>query len=235
MKEKFKNIQTDQNVILALINVSENLKNLVQNINKSLDMSNAQNRLIPQVYVKNIFENCKSALDYMAYLMVKTYNIPIDDRKIYFPIKNSEENFENDKIVSIVKQKNKIIYDILRKVQPFSDDENYIWLNEFNTINNKYKHQGFIPMQAKFCTNNGGFVSLSSGLSLGKFSLVLQDKKTGKSIEYSNDIEKDRGIEFNFCFENNEELIPFLNKIISGVYSLVKEIWINGPKKEDLK
>lgn len=225
------NVQTDQYIILSLINVSDNLKNTIENFNKQMDMSNAQNRLIPQVYVKNIFENCKSALDYMTFLIVKTYQIPVADRNIKFPVYKTEINFEKSQIIETIKIKNPILYEIVKKAQPFTGKQEYNWLEIFNELNNKYKHQGFIPLQARFATEGGGWVSMSANASLGMFTMNLTNEANGELTINTTDFQGNRNVPFSFVFENNEELIPFLHKVISGVYSIINEIWSNGPKK----
>lgn len=219
-------VHNDQNIILALLNVNLSLISTVDNINSNLPMSSSLDRLIPQVHTKNIFENCRSALDYMAYLIVKTYNIDILEHKIQFPIHKTEKRFKKDPMCNFLQSTNASLYEILKEVQPFNNTVEYEWLDRFNDMNNKYKHRGFIPLDARFDTKNGGWVSMSHGASLGRFTLDITNGSTT-----TTDLENDRTNKFRFVFtDNNEELIPFLRKVTDETYKLIFEkIWKNGP------
>ena len=134
-----------------------------------------------------------------------------------------------------LKNKNDMLYRILKKIQPFynnNNDDIYNWLCIFNKINNKYKHRGFIFLHAKFSTFGGGWISMSPNMSCQRFTLKLQDE-IGAVKEVTTDLRNDKNIEFQFCFENGTDLIPFLDKVIKGTYSIIKEIWYNGPKAEE--
>lgn len=218
-------VYNDPYIIFALLNVNLGLIFTVENINQHLDMSNGINRLQPQVYAKNIFENCRSALDYMAYLIVKRYKIKLAENRIYFPIYDTEESFLDKKIIKDLQTKNKLLYDLLKNVQPFYQNDSYKWLNTFNAMNNKYKHRGFIPLEARFATDNGGWCAMSHGTSIGKTTLNLTEENTGIKTVTTTDFQNDRTNKFWFVFaDNGEELVPFLRKITDETYKLIDKI-----------
>lgn len=224
-------IHNDQNIILALLNTNLTLISIVENINTKMNMSNTIDSLLPQVHTKNILENCRSALDYMTYLIVKTYKVNVPDDKIKFPFKRTLESFENDKLVKILKKENFELFELLKTVQPFTDDKSFSWLKTFIEINNKYKHQGFIPLQRRFATENGGWVAMSHGMSLDQFTTDLTEETTNINTTTTTDFKNDRSIKFDFVFENGEELVTFLRQVTDGIYHLINKIWQNGPKK----
>ncbi|MFA7658750.1 MAG: hypothetical protein WCY19_04895 [Candidatus Gastranaerophilaceae bacterium] len=217
----------DPQIILALLKVSSNLIGTVENINMHLDMSNPIDCLLPQVHTKNIFENCRSALDYIACFLVKRYSIDISEDSIYFPFKKTEETFEKQKIVIFLKEQNEKLYEILKEIQPFNENSNFDWLKTFIELNNKYKHQGFIPLERRFENSEGGYFAMPHGADCGIVTLNLTEENTGETKIITTNLQEDRSVKFKFIIENEEELIPLLRKIIDGTYSLIDSILKN--------
>lgn len=218
----------DPQIIFALLKVSANLTQTIENINTHLNMSNPIDCLLPQVHSKNIFENCRSALDYITHLIVKKYEIQLpEDTMIYFPFYKTKKNYEKNIIVKFLKENKPNLYKIILDVQPFNENPDYCWLKKFIEFNNKYKHQGFIPLERRFDTQGGGWFSVSPGGGCGIVTMNLTEEGSGKSTVTSTDMQNDRNIKFRFVFDNGEELIPFLRKMIDGTYFLVDNIFKN--------
>lgn len=219
-------VYNDPSIIFALLHVNLGLILTVENINQHLDMSNAINRLQPQVYAKNILENCRSALDYMANLIVKRYNITIPPKKkVYFPIYKKEKKIKEDPILSFLKNKNTELFEIIKNVQPCYKRPDSNWLDTFNDMNNNYKHNGFTPLKSRFATGDGGWCEMSHGMSLGKMTLNLTEENTGIKTVTTTDFQNDRMNKFWFVFAGNEEeLVPFLRKTIDETSRLIDKI-----------
>ena len=91
-----------------------------------------------KIDIKNIFENLRSALDYLAHDISDQLATTQPDR-LYFPIRQSAADFATTmaKEYPGVKDKSTEIYSILEKVQPYNSP----WLGKFNKLNNNNKHQ----------------------------------------------------------------------------------------------
>lgn len=218
-------LYNDPIIILTLLNVNLGLIQTVENINQQLDMSNSNNRLYPQVYTKNILENCRSALDYMANLIVKRYNITINPKSIYFPICKTQKKFEENRILSFLEKENTELFGIIKNVQPCYKRPDSNWLDIFNDMNNDYKHNGFTPLESRFGTGDGGWCAMSHCMSLGKMTLNLTEEKTGIKTVTTTDFQNDRMNKFWFVFaDKEEELVPFLRKTTDETYKLIDKI-----------
>lgn len=103
-------------------------------------------RFLP-IQVKNLCENLRSALDYLAHEIWDAYgDTSASKPKIYFPIRRTPPEFAS--VVAALYPRlangNSELYRLLECIQPYpgSKDE---WLGEFNKLNNDNKHLDLAP------------------------------------------------------------------------------------------
>jgi hypothetical protein len=94
-----------------------------------------------KVDIKNIFENLRSWLDYLAHEMVEQLCTSTPNR-LYFPIRHTKLEFERmmAREYSGLEATNKSVFDFLESIQPYND----AWLGDFNQLNNDNKHQDLV-------------------------------------------------------------------------------------------
>ncbi len=102
-----------------------------------------------RIDIKDYFSNLRSILDYIAHDIVDKY-CPNANQKnnLYFPIRADINAFavEMAKSYPDLITKNKRVYDILEKIQPFKREENK-WLTHFNKLNNENKHERLVAQK----------------------------------------------------------------------------------------
>jgi hypothetical protein len=122
-----------------------------------------------KVAIKNIFENLRSCLDYLAHDIFGTHcaGAKQPDR-LYFPIRPSAAEFVQATTRDFpgLQANAKPVFDILEAIQAY----NVPWLGQFNKLNNHNKHQDLVEQtrnEAKqvTITRSGGSISWSSGIT----------------------------------------------------------------------
>lgn len=94
-----------------------------------------------KIDIKNIFENLRSCLDYIALEIIEKY-LPTQPAKIYFPVTSSKSDFEsriNKDLPNLINLSPEV-YQLLEQIQPYNDP----WLGKFNKLNNDNKHQDLV-------------------------------------------------------------------------------------------
>jgi hypothetical protein len=125
-----------------------------------------------KVDIKNIFENLRSCLDYLAHELFEGIcgNAKLPDR-LYFPIRSSRVEFNkvmNRDYVGLEKA-NKAVFDFLESVQPYNNP----WLGNFNQLNNENKHLDLVEQtrteerHVAVSAPGGGSVSWGPGVTFG--------------------------------------------------------------------
>ena len=110
------------------------------------DYENAiQARSVPEflpVRIKNLCENLRSVLDYLAQEMWDPYGNKHKARpKVYFPIRRSLKEYEEymARLFPGLKPKNRNLWKFLERMQPIPGSGE-AWLGDFNKLNNRNKH-----------------------------------------------------------------------------------------------
>ncbi len=116
-----------------------------------------------KVAIKNIFENLRSCLDYLAQDSFETYCAGSKKpERLYFPVRATAADFSQimTKDYPNLQASAKSVYDIFEAVQPFRDP----WLGQFNKLNNHNKHQDLVEQRRaeakQVNVSRGGRVSL---------------------------------------------------------------------------
>lgn len=217
-------IYNNKEIICSLINKSRKMAKEIISANKYEDMSNATNRMEQQVSVKNIYENCRSALDYTMCFVNNELKLNIPIKDIQFPFFSKQVDFKKKELVKKIKEANIELYNFIKALQPFTSGGKYWWLKKFIEGNNKYKHRGFIPLRPFFKTKTFGWAQFGDiGVSVSKFSFGAGSPSI---LREEIDFQNDRSIEFEFRLEDNKTNIQnFLKEILDGTEIVINQIF----------
>lgn len=210
--------------IEALLNKSKrDFESLKKDYQTSLDQKEISDEL--KIEIKNIFENLRSVLDYMAHDVFDSLKTGKQPEILYFPIRLTQHEFDLviNKDFPSLQTSNPNVYSILESVQPYKDK----WLGQFNRLNNNNKHQDLEEQtrseakEIKVSSLKGGSsVSWSSGVTFsGGVSImgVPIDPKTQLPVP-NNQVKTEVITWVNFHFkENSESVLPFIEKSIKSV------------------
>ncbi len=219
-----------ENSIAALLKKCRNsIITLKSNYQASLDAKEVSEDL--KVDIKNILENLRSCLDYIARDIHDKF-ISGTPGILYFPIRHTTKEFNQaiKRDFPGLDQTASDIYAILEQNQPFNDD----WLGKFNRLNNDNKHEDLVEQtrtETKRVTvtskRRGGSVSWGPGVTFGSGVSVMGapiDPRTQLPIQNSNTETKvEIWVDFKFQ-DNNESVIPFLDKSVYNVESICSSI-----------
>lgn len=184
-----------------------------------------------KVDLKNIFENLRSVLDYLAHEIFDATcagnKIPA---RLYFPIRRSSQGFSEaiGKDFPGLQTSHPDVFKALEVIQPY----NNAWLGEFNDLNNANKHLNLTEQtrtetrRVRF-SNAGASVSwgpgvrFGSGVSIGGVRIDPQTQmpvpnNTGKT-------EVTIWVDFKFS-DNGRSVLPFIEESITKVSSLYAEL-----------
>jgi len=202
------------------------------------------------IKIKNFLENLRSALDFSAHNLYEKFGNPSKPPKIiYFPyawIGATAKEF--DKKVEIylpgIKSSRPDIYELLNSYQYYCSDEN-IWLPQFMELTNANKHRKLtiqtineidqlvidlsVPDSKLFIRGEGvihmgenAIIESKHGSIIGEQIISLKTPAL-KNIQgnVKSEINKHASIHFE---SNNEEVIPFLDKTLNRVSTIITEL-----------
>ena len=198
----------------------------------SLDAQEVSEEL--KIDIKNILENLRSCLDYIAKDVHERF-ITGTPGRLYFPIRLTQNEFNRaiSRDFMGLDESAPDIYSIIENVQPFNDP----WLGEFNSLNNNNKHEDLVEQkrtQTKQVTvsakEGGGSVSWSSGVTFGSGISVMGvpiDPRTQMPVPNTK-TETTVVIWVDFKFEdNNQSVIPFLNMSVEKIENICSGIYLS--------
>jgi hypothetical protein len=199
---------------------------LTKDYDNSLNQKEISEEL--KIDIKNIFENLRSCLDYLAHDIHEACINGNPPKLLYFPIKQSKGEFDSciNKDFINLNINFPDIYFILESVQPYNDS----WLTKFNKLNNNNKHQDLVEqtrIEQKHVTvsskSGGGSVSWGPGVTFGSGVSVM-----GVSIDSHTQMpvpntivntEVITWVDFKFK-ENGESVIPFIKTSINKIENI---------------
>ena len=216
--------------IAALISKCRSALDALKNeYQSSLRAKNVSEEL--KIDIKNILENLRSCLDYLARDIHDKFVAGLPSR-LYFPIRPTFTEFEQAiaSDFSGLDQISPDVYNILEKVQPYHDD----WLAKFNRLNNNNKHEDLVEQtrtetKRVIVSSKSGKSSVSwgSGVTFGSGVSVMGvpiDPKTQLPVPNTiTETKVEIWVDFKFV-DNGESVIPFLTKSIDKVEALCKSI-----------
>lgn len=184
-----------------------------------------------KVSIKNIYENLRSCLDYIAHdTFEKFCATSRKPARLYFPIRQTDIEFKQaiSKDFPTLHSNSPGIYACLEAVQPFNSD----WLGKFNKLNNHNKHQDLAEQtrtEDRHVTVSQGdsAVSWSSGVTYGPGVSILGvaiDHRTQMPVENSTvKTEVVVWVDFRFS-EIDEPVLDFTEKALLGVEKLFTDV-----------
>jgi len=141
-----------------------------------------ESRTVPEflpVRIKNLCENLRSVLDYLAQEIWESFGKKAGRRpKIYFPIESSRRRFEDrtDRLFPHLRKRAPELFAFLERIQPFPDSGEE-WLARFKHLNNRSKHFDLVLHQSRTAP-----VGSSAAASLGP--VVHLDQRSGEWVEF---------------------------------------------------
>ena len=206
--------------------------------NKSLDL---------RVPVKNVMENLRSALDYMAHDIYEVCCQPKraanglpDPKNIYFPYGRTEDDFKSRAGSSLpgIDTASPPVYKLLVSIQPFTCGDD--WLYQMCSILNEKKHdrlteqvrtetqthtiqgrQGSVTIPVK--NPNAKVVSKPGAIKI--FGVPAEFREDGIYTAPSPDLQHIRTIWVGFTFAGTHvNIIGLLNKAVTGVKEFSDEL-----------
>lgn len=185
-----------------------------------------------KVDIKNIFENLRSCLDYLAHELFEILcPTASESRRLYFPIRSSRPEF--DQVISRdypnLMSNKMAVFNFLESIQPYND----AWLGQFNQLNNENKHQNLVEQtrtearQVTVSTPSGGAVSWGPGVTFGPGVSVMGvpiDPRTQLPVPNTQvKTEIVTWVDFRFR-ENGLSVLPFIEKSIMQVEAIFHEL-----------
>ncbi|HIE0125417.1 TPA: hypothetical protein ACXI73_000470 [Stenotrophomonas maltophilia] len=184
-----------------------------------------------KVSIKNIFENLRSCLDYLAHDVreLKCVGALSADR-LYFPIRPSAKEFSQvvAKDFPGLESTHPDVFGILEGAQQYHDP----WLGQFNRLNNQNKHQDLVEQtrtesRQVTVSGAGGSVSWGPGVTFGGGVSVMGvpiDPRTQMPVpNHKTATTVTTWIDFRFA-ENGQSVLPFLETSIQHVEQLFNKL-----------
>jgi len=195
-------------------------------------------REVDKVLLKNLLENYRSVLDYLAIDIGNS--IQNKSTKIYFPYGQKENHFKKSikRNLPNLKLKSIRLYDIIEQRQPFKSRDS--WLTQLCELTNEAKHNNLTKTEK----------DQKEGLQIGRKVLRIKDLSKIKGLTFLNnylggeklsDMKIDNGkvtkLSGGFekiIFTNYEiikfhgrdiEISPYLEKVHNEIFRLKNEIY----------
>ncbi len=184
-----------------------------------------------KVSIKNVFENLRSSLDYLAHDIFEAHcNASKMPDKLYFPIRHTPPEFNAaiGKDYPGLPSAAKPVFDLLESIQPYKDP----WLGQFNKLNNHNKHQDLVEqtrIEARHVTvsGGGGSVSWTPGVTFtGNVGVmgVRIDPRTQLPVP-NNSVKTQVTIWVDFRFKELDlPVLPFTEQSIQKVDKLFEQL-----------
>lgn len=184
-----------------------------------------------KVDIKNIFENLRSCLDYLAHDIFETLCPSAKTpERLYFPIRSTASEFNQaiNKDYPNIQTTSKVVYDILEAIQPYRDP----WLGQFNRLNNDNKHQDLVEQtriesRQVTASRSGGSVSWGPGVTFGSGVSVMGvpiDPRT--QMPFPNNVlnvEVVTWVDFRFK-DNGVSVLPFIENSLKNIEKVFSDL-----------
>ena len=184
-----------------------------------------------KVLIKNIFENLRSCLDYLAHDIFERHcSAASKPNRLYFPIRSTATEFQRavSKDFPGLQGASQAVYNILDAVQPYCSP----WLGQFNKLNNHNKHQDLVEQirteyrqvtvsRAGAKVSWGANVRFGSGVSVAGVPI---DPAT--QLPVSNNVAKTEIVTWvDFRFKDiDTSVLPFIETSITNVEKLKQDL-----------
>ena len=208
--------------------------------NKSMDL---------RIPVKNLMENLRSSLDYMAHDIYEaccksslSASAQPDPKNIYFPYAKTEQDFRSrvGAVLPGLQSQSVAVYELLLSIQPFKCKDT--WLYDLCSVLNENKHERLVAQERKetetySVMGQHGSVTIRRGPRSSVTSKPGAIKVFGVPAQFMGDtIASDPrgGLEHlitrwvSFMFEGtNINVLGLLNKSVATIQEFVDELYKN--------
>ncbi|EPV8439435.1 hypothetical protein ACWASX_005589 [Klebsiella variicola] len=146
-------------------------------------LSDDEIKSLSAIQIKQIADNIRSALDYMAIDIIQSTGITTNIKKIYFPYGKSLQKLESmNKWMIDLKNKNPSVYNAIIQYQDFSIAPNDKWIIQLCNLSITVKHHKLERPQRVDqgrTTRLGGWLEVddTSTVTIGEYN--YQDKESG--------------------------------------------------------
>ena len=225
-----------QNDIEALITHSrKQLPTVEQKYQSSLTAKSVSPEL--KIEIKNLCENLRSALDYLAH-DIRECQCPNakDNDRFYFPILQDKRQFETRvrEWFPGLDTRNPKLWSYLESLQPYQGSQT-AWLGDLNRINNENKHAALVEQtrteteRIRATSANGGIVEWSpqnvrfgNGVYIGG---VPVNPATQLPVPHPS-LEVKRIIWIDFKFEGiNRSALGLLKQSVDGIGQIADRVY----------
>lgn len=204
-------------------------------VNQNAELSKSiKDEKVNKVILKNVLENLRSILDYMAIDIYK--QIEDKERKIFFPYGRRENHFKDSVKKNLPNLKHKLpdIYKELELIQPFKSQKS--WLVDLCELTNEAKHNNLnkTKHEKSVSVDIDNFISVKNVKNANISGNTINGKDTG-SVKINNGevISQTRGeINMNITslnklkFSGKEiEIMPFLESSYNELKKLAESIY----------
>jgi hypothetical protein len=181
--------------------------------------------------IKNIFENLRSCLDYLAHDIYETHcPAAKSPDRLYFPIRATDAEFTQavSRDYPGLQVTSAVVSGILESVQPYRDP----WLGRFNRMNNDNKHQDLVEQtrtESRHVTvsRGGGSVSWGSGVTFGcGVNVMGVPIEPRTQMPVPNNVSQTQVITWvDFRFkENGVSVLPFIETSLKNVEKIYRDL-----------
>ena len=188
-----------------------------------------------RIDIKNLFENFRSILDYLAHEVRERYCRGANPKeRFYFPILPDKVTFDKqlDQWFPGLSSACTDLVAFLESVQPYQ--RNMEWLGYFNRVNNENKHGNLIEqtrsewVETKVTSDHGGQVSWTSGVTFSQGVSIIGvpiDPKTQLPVPHpSQKVERIIWVDFRFAGIDVSALW-LIKSAVSGVKSIANSMF----------
>jgi hypothetical protein len=215
-----------------LTRVNEDAEKIEREYNDSLHDRSIQPNL--RIDIKNLFENLRSILDYLAHDVRERYCSGANSKeRFYFPVLPDKATFDTqvDRWFPGLRGSCPDLVAFLESVQPYQHDME--WLGYFNRVNNENKHGNLIEqtrsewVETKVTSVNGGRVSWMSGVTFSEGVSIMGvpiDPKTQLPVPHpTQKVERINWIDFRFS-DIDVSALWLIKSSVSGVKTIVNNM-----------
>jgi hypothetical protein len=224
------------NIQALIVRCEADLAKVAKEYRNSLDAQKIGNDL--KVDIKNLCENLRSVLDYIAHDLGEKYCPDADPKtQFYFLIRLSKPDFEGSMERSYpgLHERAPDLWAYLESVQPYYNA--FRWLDSFNRVNNENKHGNLVEQtrtetdQVKVSFQGGNVrwlpknVKFGSGVSIGGIAV---DPRTQMPVPHpSQKVERIRWVDFRFA-DLNVSALGLLREAFAGIKGIAigTEKWL---------
>lgn len=189
-----------------------------------------------KIDIKNLCENLRSVLDYLAHDIRDQFCEPLKDReRIYFPILAGQKEFKRNmsRWFPSLSESALSVWEYLGSIQPYQSTDTQ-WIAQFNQVNNKNKHGDLVEqtrteMERIHATHRAGgsvdwdprSVTFGSGVSILGSPVDPSTQMPRSTPDVT--VERILWVDFRFAGQN-VSVIGLLRKSVAQIEQIAQRI-----------